>query len=368
VHAFLIYVTMKSRVIFLILILVLLISFRSKAGIDTLYEIQSKYRLGKINTKFVIESDSHLVFTSQSEKILFYSKNRGELDTLDIHESIKALLALEVRGGEIKRIVRKPKQDDVYFRYYNLDFDNGNVYLTGVALVEYDTVGVDLPFLFGLTVQVNMDSKKRIVTLHYLPKHERLTAIDNIFLKKEDGAKSHWQYDVRYWDSDDSSCFIIDKTGPKKIANVDLAYANKSTNKYGLVYENVPWSVHYALDKDTSSMLYSNGYELINLSTMQLVYRSDDLYGIASPLFMYKGSPYCLVELVNHKTILTSMEILDRKMLNLKSKTMEPLPEDFTWLYRYIIPKQSKYNIESSLRSLNISSDGRIFVLQYKFE
>lgn len=359
---------MKSRVIYSILILILLISFRSKAGIDTLYEIQSKYRIGKINTKFVIECDPYLAFISQSEKILFYSKNRRELDTLDVHESVKSLLALDVKGGEIKRVVRKPKQADVYFRYYNLDYDNGNVFLTGVALVEYDTIGVDLPFLFGLTVQINLESKKRIVTLHYLPKHERLTAIDNIFLKKVDGAESSWLYDVRYWDSMDSSRFIIDKTGPKKNVDMDLAYANKSINKYGLVYENTPWSVHYAFDKDSTSMIYSNGYEIINVSTMQIVYRSDDLYSIASPIFMYKGLPYCLVELVNHKTILTSMEILDRKMLNLKSKTMEPLPEGFIWNYRYIIPKQSKYKIESSLRSLNISKDGRIYVLQYKFE
>lgn len=359
---------MYTRLVMAILGLIILSSISSFGTVDTISRINFKQNYGKIYVNHIVQSDPYLAFTSRSEKTLFYSIKNGPIDTIDIHESVKMLLQLDLDSGIVKKIVGKPNKSNIYFRYYHLDFIDAQAIVNGVLVVEYDSVGAQLPYIFGLSVQVNLESRNLGIKVHHLPNHEKITAFENIIVRKSKRDKPRWIYDVRYWNWDDTLSFVIDGKGPRIPADTGLFYTNKSSVANHLIYQAPAWGVHYKINSDSSVMIFSNGYEIINVSDMRLIYRSNDLYSIASPLFSYKGDPYCLVELINHKKALETLESIDRKMLNLKDNKMYPLPPSFSWFSRFIIPKQLNTEITPNLYSFSIGNDGVFYILKCQLE
>lgn len=294
---------------------------------------------------------------SYSEKYLGYGTNPAQLERINIDSIFWRHIFLPENKQPIIEHVVNPDWDKIYKRMLSIDIRDSVILCHGLFVIDRIFENYSDAHILSMSIHYDLKTAQSGLKIHVIQKPELLTAFWYLFHTNQKRSSEKLMFHVSYRNAEDSSSFLIASDGPFIPADSNMSYAKNLDNKNRLVYGPKKWSANYSFSPDSVADIYCTGYEIIDVSQNKVVFRSDSLYGICSPLFMYQGKICVLAQLVDHATIMKAFDVLDQKIISISDGKYLPLPEGFKWRNHYVIPKGAAMPITSELEALNFENE-----------
>lgn len=307
-------------------------------------------------SEIILWNDNYLGL-SRSEKYVGIGKNPAQLEEIRIDSIFWQNIFLDEHKKTIIQHVIQPDWDNIYRKIIAVDIRDSVMLAHGFFAIDRIFADYKDPQLIPMTIFYDLRTRQSGLSIHSIQKQERLSAYSYIFYAKGISGKDVPFFHVDYQNEGDSSAFVISSTGPFVPRDKNLSYTRSVEIENRLVFAPMKWAINYKIRKDSTVDLYSNGYEIVDAKKEKVIFRSDSLYAISSPLFLYQGKICLLGQLLNHKTIMQGIEEIDRKIISISDNEYLPLPPGFVWRYHYVVAKGDAIPISNTLEALSYENE-----------
>jgi hypothetical protein len=294
---------------------------------------------------------------SRSEKYVGYGKAPSQLEEIRLDTIFWQHIFSEENKRLITNHVVAPDWDNIHRRIVSVEIRDSVLLAHGLFVIDRIFENYKDPHMLAMTIYYDLKSKTSGLQVHHLSQMERLTGYRYLFHSYGEDDKLTLNFHVSYWNNTDSASFVINQSGPFVPNDSRLRYTNSLTTENRLVYSPPKWAINYKIGNDSTVDLYNNGYEIVDVNSARIVYRSDSLYGLCSPLFLYRGKVCVLAQLLNHQTIMTEFKVLDQKIVSITDGEYLPLPEGFKWYNQFVLPKGKGIPISNELEALSYENE-----------
>ncbi len=294
---------------------------------------------------------------SYSEKYLGYGTNPAQLERINIDSIFWQHIFLPENKQPIIEHVVNPDWDKIYKRMVSIDIRDSVILCHGLFVIDRIFENYSDAHILSMTIQYDLKTAQSGLKIHRIQNPDLLTAFWYLFHTNQKPTGEKLMFHVSYRNAEDSSSFLIGSEGPFIPSDRNMSFAKNIDNENHLVYGPKRWSVSYSITPDSVVDIYCTGYEIVDANQKRVIFRSDSLYGIGSPLFMYQGKICLLAQLVDHATILKAFDVLDQKIISIADGVYLPLPDGFKWRNFYVIPKGYGIPITNELEALSFENE-----------